>query len=181
VTCSYNSASVPLLTMVTNSVGHSLTLSYNGSNQLTTVMDETGRGVAYGHDSFGNLLSFTDPLGNVTRFAYAQPNGFPTPGLLTQIFYPSLPTGVAAVTNSYDTLGRIASQANANNVPGNNTTWNYYFAGYRSEEDDAYGIEHVLYYNPRAKVQFEILKFRTLPGSTGSPRRSMTGSTGCRR
>jgi YD repeat-containing protein len=50
----------------------------------------------------------------------------------------------------------VASQANANNVPGNTTTWNYYFAGYRSEEDDAYGTQHVLYYTPRGKVLFEI-------------------------
>jgi YD repeat-containing protein len=34
--------------------------------------------------------------------------------------------------------------------------WNYFFAGYRSEENDAYGTRHVLYYNPRGKVQFDI-------------------------
>src|SRR5215510_10170342 len=67
-----------------------------------------------------------------------------------------LPVGIAFVTNTYDSLGRVASQANANNVPGNTTTWNYYFAGYRSEEDDAYGTQHVLYYTPRGKVLFEI-------------------------
>ena len=91
-----------------------------------------------------------------------------TPALLTRIFYPSLPTGVPFVTNTYDTLGRVASQANANNVSGNNTTWNYYFAGYRSEEDDAYGTQHVLYYNPRGKVQFEIQDLASLDRVTAT-------------
>ena len=105
-------------------------------------------------DAAGNLASFSDPLGNTTGYAYAAPNGVLTAGLLSQIFYPSQPN--AFVTNTYDTLGRVASQANANNVPGTNTSWNYYFAGYRSEEDDAYGVQHVLYYNPRGKAMFEI-------------------------
>jgi RHS repeat-associated protein len=156
VTFTYNAAPVPLLTTVSNSLGHTLTLTYSGLNQLTSVADETGRNVSYGYDGSGDLTSFTDALGNVSQFSYAQANGFVAPGLLTQIFYPSLPAGVASTTNTYDTLGRVASQANANNLPGNNTTWNYYFAGYRSEEDDAYGTQHVLYYNPRGKVQFEI-------------------------
>jgi len=152
----YNTNPTPLLTSVTNGLGHTLTLSYSTRNQLTSVVDETGRGVTYAYDGVGDLVSAADPSGNVTKFSYAMANGFVTPGLLTQIFYPSWPKGVAFVTNTYDSLGRIASQANAYNGPGNNTTWNYFFAGYRSEEDDAYGTQHVLYYNPRGKVLFEI-------------------------
>ncbi len=156
VTFTYNAASPPQLTSVSNGLSRSLTLSYNGANQLTSVSDTGGRRVAYAYDSAGNLVTFTDPLGTITSFSYTPPGGVLTPGLLTQIFYPSLPVGIAFVTNTYDSLGRVASQANANNVPGTNTTWNYSFAGYRSEEDDAYGTEHVLYYNPRGKVLFEI-------------------------
>jgi YD repeat-containing protein len=107
---------------VSNGLGRDLSLSYNGANQLTSVSDTGGRHVTYAYDSAGNLVTFTDPLGNGTTFSYTPPGGTLTPGLLTQIFYPSLPAGIAFVTNTYDSLGRVASQAHANNVPGNNTT-----------------------------------------------------------
>jgi YD repeat-containing protein len=156
VTFTYNAASPPLLTAVSNGLERSLMLSYNATNQLTSVSDTGERSIAYAYDSAGNLITFTDPLGTSLSFSYTPPGGTLTPGLLTQIFYPSLPAGIAFVTNTYDGLGRVASQANASNVPGNTTTWNYSFAGYRSEEDDASGTQHVLYYNPRGKVLFEI-------------------------
>ena len=148
VSFGYDASSPPLLTTVTNNLGRGLTLSY-GSGKLTGVSDGTGRSAGYVYDAAGNLTSFTDPLGASTTYAYT------TPGLLTQVFYPSQPS-IPFVTNTYDTLGRVSSQANASNASGNNTTWNYYFAGYRSEEDDAYGKQHVLYWNPRGKSLFEI-------------------------
>jgi YD repeat-containing protein len=58
---------------------------------------------------------------------------------------------VPFASNSYDTLGRMAAQTNANGA-----VWNYYFAGYRSEEDDPYGTQHVLYYGPQGLPQFDI-------------------------
>src|SRR5229473_3391887 len=81
---------------------------------------------------------------------------------------PPLPSSTAFVTNTYDTLGRVQSQANGNNSPTNNTTWNFYFAGYRSEEDDAYGIRHVLYLNPRGQVLFDIHDLASLDRVTTS-------------
>src|SRR5215831_13737863 len=95
VTFTYNTASPPQLIAVSNGLGRSLTLSYNGANQLTSVSDTGGRSVAYAYDSAGNLITYTDPLGNATSFSYIPPGGTLTPGLLTQIFYPSLPTGIA--------------------------------------------------------------------------------------
>jgi RHS repeat-associated protein len=145
VAFAYNSASPPQLTSASNNLGRSLTLSYNGSNQIAAVHDNAGRSVSYAYDSSGNLNSFTDPAGNITSFSYSQGSG-----LLAQIFYPSL-QGLPFVTTRYDSLGRVASQSNANNA-----TWNYFFAGYRSEEDDPFGTQHVLYYNPRGKAQFDI-------------------------
>src|SRR5207253_10852591 len=82
ISCPYNAAATPLLTAVTTGLGHTLTLSYNGFNQLTAVADETGRHVNYGYDGSGDLVSFTDPAGNVSRFSYALANAFVTPGLL---------------------------------------------------------------------------------------------------
>lgn len=152
VSFAYDASDPPLLTSVSNSVGRSLTLSYNGAKQLTAVADNAWppRAVSYTYDSSGNLASFSDPLGKVTTYAYTPTGGGAPANLLSQIFYPSNPT-VPFVSNTYDTLGRVATQSNANGA-----TWNYFFAGYRSEEDDAYGTQHVIYYNPRGKPLFDI-------------------------
>jgi YD repeat-containing protein len=126
-----------VLTSVTSSIGRTLTLAYNGSRQLTSVADNTtpARSVSYTYDSGGNLASFADPLGNTTTFAYTPAGGTSPANLLAQIFYPSSATPF--VSNGYDTLGRVATQTNANGA-----SWSYFFAGYRSEEDDAYGTRH---------------------------------------
>jgi YD repeat-containing protein len=150
VSFAYNGAAPPQLVSVSNNLGHSLTLGYNGSNQIASVGDNAGRSVSYAYDGSGNLGSYSDPTGSRTTFSYLSATGTPTPGLLTSIFYPSLP-GSAFVTNTYDTLGRVATQFNANGA-----SWNYFFAGYRSEEVDPFGTRHVLYYNPRGKAQFDI-------------------------
>jgi RHS repeat-associated protein len=152
VTFSYNAETHPKLVSVQNQVGRKLTLTYDGSNKLSAVSDETGRSVSYTFDSPGNLSAFTDPLGNSTTYTY-DPS---VSGLLTQIFNPSFPS-VPSVTNTYDTLGRVSAQTNANGA-----TWNYFFAGYRSEENDPYGTQHVLYYTPRGKVLFDIQDFAGL-------------------
>ncbi len=73
----------------------------------------------------------------------------PLPGIGFAL-YPANPTS-AAVTNNYDSLGRVATQINANGA-----VWNYFFAGYRSEEEDPYGTQRVLYYNARGLPQFDI-------------------------
>jgi len=101
---SYEGASY--LTTVANNLGRSLSLAYNGAH-LSTVTGDTGRRVGYGYDGSNNLASFTDPLSNETTF------GYDGAGHLTQIFYPSEP-GRAFVTNTYDALGRVSQQANAN-------------------------------------------------------------------
>jgi hypothetical protein len=62
------------------------------------------------------------------------------------VFYPSNP-GVAFVTNSYNAIGRIVSQADAN---GN--TSSFFFAGPRTEFIDPAGNRHVTYQSPRGKV-----------------------------
>ncbi|HEX2581553.1 MAG TPA: RHS repeat-associated core domain-containing protein [Dongiaceae bacterium] len=149
LTFTYDSAMPPKLTKVANNLGRNLTLTYDTSNRVSTVSDGTGRMVVYGYDTAGNLNRYTDPSGAVTTYAYDQP------GRLTQIFSPSNP-GVALVTNTYDGLGRVRTQANANNASGFDTTWSYYFAGSRSEEVNPYGTRRVLYNNPRGKTLEEI-------------------------
>lgn len=114
------SYSAGLLTQVQNSLGRTLTLTNNGG-RISQVGDGT-RSVSYGYDANSNLTTFTDTLGRSTTFAYA------LPGQMVNLYYPSFPT-TAAVTNTYDTLGRVKSQANAR---GKN--YDYYFAGSRTEE-----------------------------------------------
>jgi YD repeat-containing protein len=111
---------------------------------------------AYAYDGGGNPASATDPNNNTTTFGYSS---FGNSSLLTQIFYPSKPA-IPAVTNTYDSLGRANTQANAYSA-----VWNYFFAGYRSEEVDTYNTCHVLYFNPRGKDQFEIQDYGASPPS----------------
>jgi len=146
----YDASSPPLPVAASNGLGRTLTLAYNDAKQLTAASDNNGRSATYAYDGSGNLASVVDALGFTTTFGYT-PAGGPAPaGLLGEIFYPSRP-GNAFVSNRYDTLGRVATQTNANGA-----AWSYFFAGYRSEEIDPHGTRHVLYYNPRGKAQFDI-------------------------
>jgi len=128
------------LTGVSNTFGRSLTLAYSGTpSHIASITDDTGRSIAYGY-SGANLATFSDPLSFQTVFAYDGASH------LTQVFYPSQPSN-AFVTNSYDALGRVNSQANAN---GNVTS--FYFAGSRSETIDPAGDRHVTYQTARGQV-----------------------------
>jgi RHS repeat-associated protein len=152
ISFTYDAATPPKPTLISNNFGRSLTLAYDGSGRLTTVSDNgsPSRSISYAYDGKGNLASYTDPNGAVTAFTYVSIDGVQPPALLAQVFYPSSPS-IPFVTNTYDTLGRVAVQNNALGA-----TWNYYFAGYRSEEDDPYGTQRVLFYTPRGKPLFEI-------------------------
>ena len=146
------SGTPPTLASVTNNLGRTLTFSYS-SDLLTQVSDGNGRSVSYTYDASGNLTSFTDPLGQATTYTYD------LPGRLVQVFYPSRP-GTAFVTNSYDSLGRVKTQADANG-----STWQYFLAGPRSEEINPLGMQHVIYTTPRGKTRTEIQDLQGLqPG-----------------
>ncbi|WP_080403843.1 RHS repeat-associated core domain-containing protein [Burkholderia ubonensis] len=109
-----------LLTRVENSMGRSLTLAYsNGKLQTVTSPLKT---VRYAYDTSDNLVSMTDPDGFVTGHEYDKP------GRMTKFYDPAFP-GTPVVTNVYDSLDRIKTQTSA---AGN--LFDYYFAGYRSEE-----------------------------------------------
>ncbi|MET3228371.1 UNVERIFIED_ORG: RHS repeat-associated protein [Burkholderia sp. 1263] len=109
-----------LLTRVENSTGRSLTLTY-ANNRLQSVASPQ-QTVRYTYDSSDNLVNVADADGFTTRFEYDQP------GRMTKFYQPGFPN-TAVVTNVYDTLGRVKTQTSA---AGN--LYNYYFAGYRSEE-----------------------------------------------
>ncbi len=108
------------LTQVQNSLGRTLTFT-NSSGRITQVSDGT-RSVSYGYDASSNLATFTNTLGQSTTFSYE------LPGQIRSIYNPSLPA-TAALTNTYDSLGRVKNQVNARGK-----SYDYYFAGSRTEE-----------------------------------------------
>ncbi|MGE0254355.1 MAG: RHS repeat-associated core domain-containing protein [Alphaproteobacteria bacterium] len=166
VSYGYDTSTPPRLASVSNNLGRSLALCYDGNGKLASVAvgscGSPQRSVSYDYDDDDNLKSFTNAAGETTTFAYTTSGGAATPGLLTQIFYPAAPS-TAFVTNTYDTLGRVARQANATGA-----AWDYFFAGYRSEEVDALGVRHVLYFNPRGRTQFEIRDYGGLDRTTAT-------------
>lgn len=126
------------LATVTNNLGRILTLGYSGK-RVSSVSDGTGRSVAFSY-SDTNLTNAADPLQFVTSYNYDGASR------LTQIFYPSNPTN-PFITNTYDGLGRVNQQANAN---GHTAT--FYIAGSRSELINPAGDRQVTYQTRTGKV-----------------------------
>ncbi|MBX7494865.1 hypothetical protein K3172_03215 [Qipengyuania sp. 6B39] len=127
------------LTRVSNSLGRALTLSYLG-DRLDRVADETGRAVSFAYDVDGNLVGATDAMGETTIFTYDRP------GRMQSFFAPATP-GVAQVTNTYDSLGRVASQIDADGYE-----WTYLIAGTRSELVSPLGRGLIDYYDAEGQT-----------------------------
>ncbi|MGA9866446.1 MAG: RHS repeat-associated core domain-containing protein [Acetobacteraceae bacterium] len=155
VNFTYNSATPPQLTQVSNNTGttgRSVSLAYNASNQISSVSDGNGRSVSYSY-SGNNLTGFTDAVGKVTTFAYDTFGTYDTAGHLTQIFYPSHPSN-AFVTSYYDSLGRVKQQAD-----GNGNLTQLFLAGTRTELDDPLGNQHVTYFDPLGAALDDIVDY----------------------
>ncbi len=128
------------LIQVQNSLGRTLSIT-STSGKITQVGDGNGRAVSYGYDPVtGDLTSFTDAAAKITTFQYDQP------GRMFKLFYPSNPT-VAFFTNTYDSLGRVQTQTNANGK-----LYTYYFAGSRSEEVGPGNTSNVSYLDGAGRV-----------------------------
>ncbi len=122
------------LTSISNGMGRTLTLNYT-AGRLTSVTDGTGRSVSYLVDANKNLTQFTDANGKLTNYSYG------SPGQMTQMFLPQNPAN-AVVTNTFDSLGRIMTQAD-----GLSNLSTYRFAGSRSQQTDPVGNNKVWYFN----------------------------------
>ena len=143
------------LTNVANAVtGRQLTLTYTGST-IASVTDGF-RTVSYTYTN-NEVTTFTDALLQNTTYSYDTSGQFDTAGHLTQIYYPSNPAN-AFVSTYYDALGKAYQQAN-----GLGELTQTYFAGMRSEVDDALGNRHVWYFDSLGDSNAEILDFGPAP------------------
>ena len=99
------------LTEVMDPAGRSLTMAYGGGH-LVSMSDPTGSTTSYRYDASGNLTSSVDPLGRTWTFTYG-PNH-----LLTSMTDPNGGT----TTNTYDGSNRVTRQVDP---VGRATTWQY--------------------------------------------------------
>ena len=127
------------VTSVSNNFGRSLSLTY-GPARLTNVSDNAGRSISYVYDAQGNLTSVTDANSSTTTFQYS------LPGQLTSFALAEEPT-VSQVINTYDGLGRLQSQENADG----HTSF-LYVAGRRTELVSGSGHRSVDYFGPRGEL-----------------------------
>ncbi len=129
------------LTSIRDRSGNEATLSYNAAAQLTAVADPAGRGapaftyhptsgrltavsdwagrrVAYGYDAAGRLETVTDRESKVTTFAYD--------GASQHLVSITDANAHVAVTMTYDSAGRVATQKDARGLlTGQATSFSY--------------------------------------------------------
>lgn len=92
------------LSLITDSVGRSVTLTYDLSGRLVGLAGPPSRTVTYGYDGNGRLSGVTDVRGKVTNYTYE------AGGRLATIVDPNLHT---VVTNEYGADGRVIGQTDA--------------------------------------------------------------------
>ncbi|HUB77547.1 MAG TPA: RHS repeat-associated core domain-containing protein, partial [Bryobacteraceae bacterium] len=143
-----------LASVANAATGRELTLTYNG--KLISSVSDGSRTVSYNYTD-GNLTSYSDPLSQTTTFAYDTSGKEDTAGHLTQVFDPSNPSN-AFLTTYYDSLGKVAQQADAN---GNLS--HTYFGGARSEIDDPIGNRSVWYVDPVGNILTDIQDYGASP------------------
>lgn len=166
VTLTYDSYAK--LTSISNGMGRTLTLTYANSgndNLLASVSDGNGRSVSYTIDGSANLTTVTDPNGKNWTYQYD------IPGRMTKLFKPANPL-VAVATNVYDSLGRVQTQQDYQS-----NTWNYYFAGSRSEEVNPNGKSWVTYFNGQGNAVKSINQVGKISTTTFDALGRMTGAT----
>ena len=98
---SYNGSNQ--LSTVTDFAGRVVGFTYNSSGLLTSMSLPLGRTVTYGHDSSNQLTSVKDAAGGVTSYTYD------SAGLLATV---TDQNGHQVVSNTYDAQGRVISQVN---------------------------------------------------------------------
>ena len=91
------------LTSVADTSGRTFTLAYDGGGRVTSLSDPVGRVWQYAYDANGNLISVRDAAGGIAQYAYDGSHR------MTSAIDPR---GVTFLQNTYDSLGRVATQTN---------------------------------------------------------------------
>jgi RHS repeat-associated protein len=120
------------LSSVSSSTGASLTFAYT-AGLLTSVTSSDGRTVGFAFTS-GSLTGATDAAGHTTTI------GVNASGVVNQI---TDPTGVVEVTNTYDSAGRVATQA----TPQGSSTFAYSPSTYTTTVTTSPGGQVVTYHH----------------------------------
>lgn len=123
---------------VSNNFGRALSLSYSPT-RLLGVSDNAGRSIAYSYDLAGNLTGFTDAANALTTYEYGEPGQLVSFAMAANPDYPQ-------VVNSYDGLGRLVSQVNADG-----DTYRLHIAGRRTELVSGLGRRSVDYFGERGE------------------------------
>jgi RHS repeat-associated protein len=93
------------ITSVSDPVGRSLSITYDGSDRILSVTDPIGRVVTYTYHltgpGSGALATVTDPEGGLTRYEYEAPN---------RLSREINPRNIVVVENAYDANGRVIQQ-----------------------------------------------------------------------
>ncbi|KNZ70400.1 putative deoxyribonuclease RhsB [Thermincola ferriacetica] len=95
-----------LLSEVSDAAGRSCKLYYDELGRITLLEDPAGRQVEYVYDSWGRLSEVIDPNGGVTSYDYDPNDAHRVTGVTD-------PMGYRAVTNEYDSQGRVTTQYDA--------------------------------------------------------------------
>jgi len=138
------------LNTVTDEFGRYIKLNYT-SGKITSVSDFASgsatpmRTVSYSYDTTNNnLTGYTDAEGKQWGYGYSTPSNH----LMTTL---TNPLSITTATNTYDSLGRVETQT----VPrqgGGAVTYNFYFSGYRNQEEDPNGKTITYYYDKKGRA-----------------------------
>ncbi|MCP3994624.1 MAG: RHS repeat-associated core domain-containing protein, partial [bacterium] len=88
---------------ITHSSGKGIVFERDAEGRISAITDPTNRVMSYGYDAAGDLVSFTDRAGTVTRFVYNDHR-------LRDI---EDPRGVRSIRNEYDAEGRLVRHIDA--------------------------------------------------------------------
>jgi RHS repeat-associated protein len=99
-----NASQPAQITQITDSVGRSLTLTYDATNRITQITDPLSRTVQYTYNSQGTLATVTNAAGGVTTYAYDTSNN---------LVKTTDARGVVVMQDTYDSNGRVTQQIQA--------------------------------------------------------------------
>lgn len=126
------------LSTITDTVGRTLSVTYNSSNDISEITDTNGpttRTWQYGYNTSGQLKTYTDPMGNVTTYGYT---GTTAPYYLDSITDPAQANGdqpttlIAPSAHDSTKVGEIQYQSG---MSGSTPTYDEFDFAYQDSSD----------------------------------------------